>query len=633
MPTEYRYKSTFTAQARLVSPSDQDRFVAKASIDALKGLLPVGIRPEENPDLLYIAADGAVAGMVNRNGDAVSTETALAVNHTAKHKFISTEHDRDSVVGFVLDSAFTKFGTSEPITSEVAAKLKEPFNMAIVGALWKAVNPMLSKYLQMADDSVGSDALSLSWEIGFTEYDIGMGSKNLFDAKIISSDDQNFAAYDKLLTCNGGNGRANNGQLLFRIIKGSPVILGYSIVANPAAEVKGILPITKSTEAENIPENPDNTVPAAVTTIDPNEPKEAIVSSPGEEAAASVNELRMKEPVSLPDGEYTAIRYGYVIELSDGKSARATILGTDQGVRNTREGASNETVEIKGGRVFIAPRQPLLIDGVAPSVSAASKNISEKSQEKNITFPNPRVTLNRPKPMDIKTISDIEQNWAEICKMEATASVALIQEAIKKGSEEYVAKIEAEKNLVKLAEEAKASAEKRASELETSIAELRKELDEIKQRAVAAEKASKYQERMASFEEQFDLDDEDRQIIASDIRDLSDEGFEAYAKKAKKLMSGKFKRSGDPTFKKTPNKDKTDDSCGKGSDDKDADDAKASVKADDIKEAIASAKEGGSSDAPVVNSTQTDEDLLSQMKNAFAQSFKLDGKPLSTEKK
>ena len=559
-PTEYRYKSTFEARARVVSPSDQDRFVAKASVEALRGLLPAGIHPEDNPDLLYIAADGAVAGMVNRNSDAITTETALAINHTAKHKFISTEHDRDSVVGFILDTAFTRFGTSEPLTPEAAGKLREPFNMAIVGALWKAVNPMLSKYLQMNDDSVGSEALSLSWEIGFTEYDIGMGSKNLFDAKIISSDDQNFAAYDRLLTCNGGNGRANNGQLLFRIIKGSPIILGYSIVANPAAEVKGILPITKSAVAENIPENPDNAVPAEVTTIDPNEPKEAIVSSPGAEAAAQTSNV---------------------------------------------------------------------------TLAAASENISQKSQEKNITPANPRVILNRPKPMDIKTISDIEQNWTEICKMEATASVALIQEAIKKGSEEYVAKLEAEKNLVKAAEEAKASAEKRNAELETAIAEVRKELDEIKQRAVAAELAATYQERMASFEEQFDLDDEDRQIIASDIRELSDEAFEAYAKKSKKLMSGKFKRGDKPTFTKTKDKDKTDDSCGKGTDDKDADDAKASVSADEIKQAIASAKDGGSADTVVVNSTEVneDKDLMAQMKSAFAESFKLDGKPLSAAKK
>ncbi|MCV5968665.1 hypothetical protein, partial [Lactococcus petauri] len=84
--------------------------------------------------------------------------------------------------------------------------------------------------------------------------------------------------------------------------------------------------------------------------------------------------------------------------------------------------------------------------------------------------------------------------------------------------------------------------EKRAAELEVSIAEVRKQLEELTQRALASELAAKYQERMASFEEEFELDDEDSQIIASDIRELSDEAFSAYAKKCKKLMAGKAKK-------------------------------------------------------------------------------------------
>lgn len=547
--TEYRYTSRFTTSARIVSPSDQDRFVAKASIASLKGLLPAGINPESNPDLLYFAADGAVAGMVNKNGDSITAETALAVNHTAKHKFISTEHDRETVCGFILDTGFSRFGSSEPVTPEEVVALKEPFNMSVVGALWKVINPMISKYLTINGDAVGSEALSLSWEIAFDRYHIAVGSKNLFDAKIIASEDPNFGAYEKLLVSNGGNGRAPNGEPVFRVITGSPIILGYSVVGNPAAEVKGILPITKAAEPV-IPVEPTSSL--AETT--PEVAVEATVEKPVETIAPPLSE---------------------------------------------------------------------------PLLAAASENISHKSQEKNITPANPRVNLNRPITMDIKTISDIEQNWAEICKMEATASVALIQEAIKKGSEDYIAKIEAEKALVKTAEEAKASAEKRASELEVTVAEVRKQLEELTQRAAASELAAKYQERMASFDEEFDLDDEDRQIIASDIKDLTDEAFEAYAKKCKKLMAGKAKKGGNPFAKKEEDKKEGKDCC-KATDDKDADDAKASA---DIKSAIASVKADGSSDAAPINGVQVDQDLYAQMAAAFGASFKLDGKALSAPSK
>lgn len=537
---DYKYVSKFTTKATIVSPSDQDRFVAKASIASLKGLLPSDIDPSEHPDLLFIAASGAVAGMVNRNQDSITAETALAINHTAKHKFISSEHDRAILNGFILDTGFSRFGSNEPLTKEEAAALKEPFDMCIVGALWKVVNPMLAKYLTINGDAIGSEALSLSWEIAFDRYSIAVGSKNLFDAKIIASEDPNFGAYEKLLVSNGGNGRAPNGDPVYRVISGNPVILGYSIVANPAAEVKGILPIVKATEP---------VIPV--------------------EATPSLAEV-----------------------------------------------APEVTPEVAAEAAVAPLPEPLL--------AAASENISLKSQEKNITPANPRVNLNRPNPMDIKTISDIEQNWAEICKMEATASVALIQEAIKKGSEDYIAKIEAEKALVKTAEEAKASAEKRAAELEVTIAEVRKQLEELNQRAIASELAAKYQERMASFDEEFDLDDEDRQIIASDIKDLSDEAFEAYARKCKKLMAGKAKKSGNP-FAKKGEEDKEDMKHEKKEKECDA--------SADIKAAIASVKTEGSTDTAPINGVQVDQDLYAQMAAAFGASFKLDGKALSAPSK
>lgn len=543
MDSSYRYTSKFETSARIVSPSDQDRFVAKASISSLKGLLPADINPESNPDLLYIACDGAVSGMINRNGDGITAETALAINHTAKHKFISSEHKRDEIFGFILDTGFSRFGTSEPLSKDEAAALTEPFNMCVVGALWKVVNPMLSKYLTMNADAVGSEALSLSWEIGFVDYHIAVGSKNLFDAKIIAREDPAFASYDKLLVSNGGNGRSPAGTPVFRVITGNPVILGYSIVGNPAAEVKGILPITKSAEV-------------------------VIVEDCIAPVAASA------EPAKA-------------------------------------------TVEIVESSLVEVQPEPLL--------AAASENISQKSQEKNITAVNTRVTPNRPNPMDIKTISDIEQNWAEICKMEATASVALIQEAIKKGSEEYVAKIEAEKNLVKISEEAKASAEKRAAELEVSIAEVRKQLEELTQRALASELAAKYQERMASFEEEFELDDEDRQIIASDIRELSDEAFSAYAKKCKKLMAGKAKKF--VPFTKKGEEDK------EGMKHEKEEKEKEGCASADIKAAIASVKADGSTDDKIVNGVEVNEDLLAGLMANFAASFKLDGKPLSAPSK
>ena len=46
---------------------------------------------------------------------------------------------------------------------------------------------------------------------------------------------------------------------------------------------------------------------------------------------------------------------------------------------------------------------------------------------------------------------------------------------------------------------------------------------------------------MASFDEEFDLSDEDRKVLATDIKDLNEESFAAYKNKMAVLMKEKNK--------------------------------------------------------------------------------------------
>ena len=46
---------------------------------------------------------------------------------------------------------------------------------------------------------------------------------------------------------------------------------------------------------------------------------------------------------------------------------------------------------------------------------------------------------------------------------------------------------------------------------------------------------------MASFDEEYQLDDEDRKVIASDIQDLDEENFNSYKEKMAVLLKGKNK--------------------------------------------------------------------------------------------
>lgn len=518
---DYLYKTTFTTMAKIVSPSDSDRFIAKASLAPLKNVLPKDVYPEDNPDLLYFSANGAVAGLCNKNGDAIDGTTALEINSSAKNKYISTDHDREKVVGVILYPGLSKFGSNDIISEEEAKTLNEPFNMCVAGILWKAINPMLSKYLINMGDSIGEDALSLSWEIAFNSYDIGVGSKNVFDAEKISQEDVRFATYNKFLRANKGEGIDGAGKDVFRIINNNPIILGYSIVPNPAGNVKGILPLGKTEDSEN--------------------------------------------------------------------------------------DASRAKIEVEKCNI------PIII---------------KNSEEKNINLLNQCVNSNISKTMNIESIQDIETKWDEIRKLESAASVAkFLKDEIAKKSDEYVKQVQAKDDLVKTIQADKAENEKRAKELEESLAELEKEFEKVKEAAKAAELAQKFQEHMLAFEEEFEIDDEDRTIIASDVKQLDDKAFAAYMAKCKVLMKekSKAKKAKDSKKAKDDKEDKKDQ--GKDEDKEKADDDESDAS---IKEAIASVKE--EEKQTILNTPIIDKQLLESLKDSFA-NIKVNGKSLKEFKK
>ena len=108
----------------------------------------------------------------------------------------------------------------------------------------------------------------------------------------------------------------------------------------------------------------------------------------------------------------------------------------------------------------------------------------------------------------------------------------------------------------------KAAAEK----FDSTFAEqevLKKQLEEVNQKLslIQAEQEAKAKQeafdiRMASFDEDFDLSDEDRQVLATDIKDLNDEAFSAYKNKMAILMKEKNKAAKKAKMDKEDSKDK-----------------------------------------------------------------------------
>src|SRR5210317_86132 len=400
---QHKYTTTFgSIKIKPLVSSEKDEYLALASMEKLSDFIPE-VNTEENVDLLPIAFNACVANRVNKNGDVVDGQTAVAMAKNFVNKQINIEHNRERVVGVILKAGFSQFGTDEPMDEVSASELKSPFNITLGGVIWKVVNNNLAKMIENSSDPTSEDyeKISASWELGFSDYNLVMlegEEKNIEDGVIIS-DSQEIEKHKGMLRSLGGSGKTEDGRSIYRKVINDVVPLGIGLTENPAADVVGVLTHSKQKNTEKIEENNSH--------------------------SETQNVNKTKEQV---------MKLNSIEELTD-----------------------------------------------------------EKVQE-----------------MTASVVSDF------------------IQDQLKQASEQYSGEkakfetelAEAKENYDKLVNENEAS----KTELESVVAELAA----LKEQLASSEAERAFSLRMSKFDESFDLTDEDREVIASDIAGLDEEAFEAY---------------------------------------------------------------------------------------------------------
>jgi hypothetical protein len=242
----FRYKSTFCLKTSFAKQDLTFKSVASKKevlkkLEDLKQLLPPEADIKENPDLLYTYFNAAVVNLINLNGDGIQTETALSMAKYFKNKPMNIEHLRNNVVGYITNVGFSTFEDSKLLSESEVANLNEPFNIALAAIVWKHVDPSLANFLEEmnSDENFPYGDMSTSWEIGFNDYVIAVGSKNLSKAKLIT-DKAEIKKLDGYLISNGGTGFTKTGEEVYRVIVGEARPLGCAFTSNPAAAVQGV---------------------------------------------------------------------------------------------------------------------------------------------------------------------------------------------------------------------------------------------------------------------------------------------------------------------------------------------------------------------------------------------------------
>ena len=247
---DYKYTTTFESPL-LACEINESSLISQASLDNLAPLVPTDIDYESNVDLLGVAFNAAVVNKFNKNGDGMDTSTALKYTKNFVHKPTNIEHDKQKIVGHIAAAGFSEYGSNKILSPDEAKNRKNPFNIALGAVIYKSVDKNFTDLVEKSLDPKDSayQKVSASWEVGFSDYVLAVGSTDLESARIIS-DPSKIEELRGCLKSYGGSGKTEEGEDIYRLIMGDIYPLGIAYTLNPAADVRGLY--AESDETPNV---------------------------------------------------------------------------------------------------------------------------------------------------------------------------------------------------------------------------------------------------------------------------------------------------------------------------------------------------------------------------------------------
>jgi hypothetical protein len=238
----FQYKTRFNSVVTASSNFENNVLLSQASLEPLKNLIPDTVNLEENIDLVGAAFNAAVVNKFNKNGDGIDTNSAIAFKKFFIHKPTNIEHKKRNIVGHIVNAGFSSFENNKILTDEDVKNSLNPFNISLAAVVYKTVDKDFANALIESNnpDSDFYRQVSASWEIGFNDFFVAVGSENLEEAEIIT-DAKKIKEFKKYLRGFDGAGEMEDGTPVFRLVTGRIYPLGIGFTTNPAAEVEGVI--------------------------------------------------------------------------------------------------------------------------------------------------------------------------------------------------------------------------------------------------------------------------------------------------------------------------------------------------------------------------------------------------------
>ena len=167
------------------------------------------------------------------------------------------------------------------------------------------------------------------------------------------------------------------------------------------------------------------------------------------------------------------------------------------------------------------------------------ENISQKSQRDVIKNDDNRTT--KAKTMKINRIEDITDE--SLKELSASTVSDFIQKELEKASEDFSQERSKTQDALNEAKEKQETLSQENAEISKRLEEFQTKINELEGEKEERLQQEKFSVRMASFDEAYKLSDDDRKVLAAQIKDLDDESFDKYSKDMAVLLSSKDKET------------------------------------------------------------------------------------------
>ena len=185
-----------------------------------------------------------------------------------------------------------------------------------------------------------------------------------------------------------------------------------------------------------------------------------------------------------------------------------------------------------------------------PKVQASEVEATKPNPENTISQPN---EINVRKDSQIMKITSVKDITDESLKTVTASEITdIITNELKQANEQFLKEKQSLQEFLDKEKKEKETLLAENTANKTKIEELEKKLTELESKAKSKEAQEKFNLRMSVLTEKYDLDEEMSKTIASEIKDMADDVFEAYEKKLCVFLKGKEKKAQQTVAVTTP---------------------------------------------------------------------------------